>query len=64
MFCLCGSQSGYPHTWDCPFPYYGSNQDRVNKWIVASFYLKWYCSGSCKMTTCWKYKFQQLFIGV
>ena len=61
-FCLCGSQSGYPHASDCPFPYYGENQDMVNKWIVAQFYLRNY--GNWAMTVCWKYKFQQLFIGI
>ena len=33
--CLCGRCSNYPHTDDCPYPYYGNSDQAVIKWIDA-----------------------------
>ncbi len=31
-FCMCGTQSGYPHGPLCPFPYYGNNDKWIAEW--------------------------------
>lgn len=30
--CMCGAQAGYPHKWDCPYPYYGSSERCMADW--------------------------------
>ena len=33
--CLCGTQAGYTHTSDCPYPMYRSDDYSMNKWDAA-----------------------------
>ncbi len=30
--CLCGTQAGYPHEKDCPFPYFGNDERMIQRW--------------------------------
>jgi len=30
--CLCGTQPGYPHAADCPFPLYHSGEEAMARW--------------------------------
>lgn len=32
QICLCGTQPSYPHTWDCPFPYFGHASRLIEQW--------------------------------
>jgi hypothetical protein len=31
--CLCGSQRGYPHGWDCPWPNFNGCERRDFDWL-------------------------------
>lgn len=31
-FCFCGSQSTYPHKWDCPRPLYHGGDSQAGLW--------------------------------
>ncbi len=33
--CQCGSQDGYPHKEDCPYPYFYNDEAGVAKWEAA-----------------------------
>lgn len=33
--CQCGSQDGYPHKEDCPYPYFSNDEAGVAKWEAA-----------------------------
>ena len=33
--CQCGSQDGYPHKEDCPYPYFRNDEKGVEKWEAA-----------------------------
>ena len=33
--CQCGSQAGYPHAEDCPYPYFRSDEAGATKWNIA-----------------------------
>ena len=33
--CQCGSQDGYPHKEDCPYPYFSNDEKGVEKWETA-----------------------------
>lgn len=30
--CLCGSQAGYPHNEDCPYPLYRGSDQQLAEW--------------------------------
>jgi precorrin-3B methylase len=35
-FCMCGSQAGYPHEHDCPYPLYNCrSEEREREWLKA-----------------------------
>ena len=34
QICLCGAQPTYPHTWDCPGPYFGRSVRLITDWHI------------------------------
>jgi hypothetical protein len=38
--CLCGTQAGYPHPFDCPHPYYGDTEINVQDWNIGRALIK------------------------
>ena len=32
--CMCGTQAGYPHDQNCPWPYFGSNEQEQERWFL------------------------------
>ncbi len=33
--CQCGAQASYPHAADCPYPYFGENEEKIEAWLAA-----------------------------
>ena len=38
-FCCCGTQRSYPHRPNCPYPYFGNEEDEINEWKDAYYRL-------------------------
>jgi hypothetical protein len=41
---MCGVEAGYGHKPECPYPYYGRNQQEEERWLAAMQKLLEHCA--------------------